>query len=412
MLRMPCVAVLALAVGCSGSTPTSTSTSSSTGATSSHVFGSSLGGISAVASVASSSSGSLGAGTSSTSSTGSSTASTSGGLASASTGSSPTASASNSVGATTGRTGTSASSSAAAATSGTSGSSSVTAASTSGSPSATSMGTSSSSAAASSTTSASNTGTTTSSSAAATSSSSSGTPATSSSGGSSTSTPSSSSSGSTSGSVIDAGSPWSHTIAINGIDAFNAGSEQFDTTSTSDGYFAYVTWDQNALYLGYLGSDVGSGSSDRYLFAFIDTNPGAGTGAASSEVFNTQQVDFPAGFGGEFYWKWRADNAGEYFLGYSDSTSVWSVVTPLPTTTEQDGGFVETAIPRASFGNPARIGLITYMMNDTNNEEWTYAGLYMDNFTDGYSPATSPKVLTRYLTIDFSSPNAPNSGGQ
>ena len=45
------------------------------------------------------------------------------------------------------------------------------------------------------------------------------------------------------------------------------------------------------------------------------------------------------------------------------------------------------------------------MINEKPDFEGSFAGLYGDNFTDGYAAALP---LTRYLRIDFVSPLAPN----
>ena len=51
-------------------------------------------------------------------------------------------------------------------------------------------------------------------------------------------------------------SPYRHTITIDGTNDFSPTSEKLATTTTS--VDAYVTWDASALYVGYVGSDLGA----------------------------------------------------------------------------------------------------------------------------------------------------------
>jgi hypothetical protein len=66
---------------------------------------------------------------------------------------------------------------------------------------------------------------------------------------------------------------------------------------------------------------------------------------------------------------------------------------------------VELAIPLSSIGAGRTIGIVTWMINEKQLAEGTYAGLYADNFTDGYAMNTQ---LTAFLRADLVAPNAPN----
>ena len=197
--------------------------------------------------------------------------------------------------------------------------------------------------------------------------------------------------------------PWRHTITIDGINDFTAASEQFATTSTAAGYHAYVTWDAMNLYVGYDGPDIASGDMNKWVFVYLDTDPGAGTGATTGVRYNTEAPGMPTGFGAEFYFRWKASNTFQTLEVFGGGA--WSTVATAVIATHETGTFVEFAIPLASIGSPARVGVMSLMMNETVSLEASYAGIYASNFADGYF-ATVP--TTTYLRADFASSLAPN----
>lgn len=203
----------------------------------------------------------------------------------------------------------------------------------------------------------------------------------------------------------DAGAPWRHTIAIDGTNDFTAASEKFTTTTSS--FDAFVTWDASALYVGYVGSDVASSSATKWLFVYLDANPGTGVGATSSEQYAGQKVTFPSGFGADAYYAWRTD--GLYPQAKQYASGAWSNVATPGVTVQRSGTYVELRIPFSMLGvTVAKVGVITYFINEASSGQWTFAGLYSGSFTDGESPAATPKTIASYLRVDLSSPAAPN----
>ncbi len=193
--------------------------------------------------------------------------------------------------------------------------------------------------------------------------------------------------------------PYRHAIALDGLDDF-ATAEQFTTTSTS--FSARLTWDDKYLYVGYSGPDLSktvADASTKWLFVYFDTGAG---GATQSELYNTQRVTFPTGFAADYYARYKVD--GTYSTLERFNGSGWTTTSPAPAT-EQAGTFVELAIPTTAIGAGNQVGIVTYMINEKANLEGTYAGLYTNNFTDGYS---ANMLLTAYLQADFSSARAPN----
>lgn len=202
---------------------------------------------------------------------------------------------------------------------------------------------------------------------------------------------------------VDAGPPWSHTVNVDGVNDFYVSSEKFTTTST--GYDAYVTWDTDFIYVGYTGADIGStATAEKWLFVYLDLDPGMATGQASAERYNTQAPKFPTGFGAEYYLRWRTDNLDTTLKRWDGAS--WALAPSTGVTKSKLGGFVELKIPRATLGTSTKFGLVTFMLNERSGGEWTYAGLYSGNFTDNYS---SGMQLTKYLLVDTTSPAPPNA---
>ena len=196
--------------------------------------------------------------------------------------------------------------------------------------------------------------------------------------------------------------PYRHTIAIDGSDDFVA-LEQFPTTSGA--YAARVTWDDAHVFVGYSGPDLDPTALDtgfKWLFVYVDFDPGAASGGIDSLRYNTQQATFPAGFGAELYARWKCDASLASIEQRQPDGTYTTIATP---NAQQAGSFVELAIPRVLLGGATQIGLVTWMINEKPNFEGTFGGLYADNFVDGYFPVLP---LTKYLRIDFTSPLPPN----
>ena len=200
------------------------------------------------------------------------------------------------------------------------------------------------------------------------------------------------------------GAPYSHTITLDGSDDFAPG-EVFSTTTP--GFGANVAWDGSNLYVGYSGPDLATGTVDaatKWLFVFVDADPGTGTGAGTSLPYNTQHATFPAGFGAEYYLRWKCDGTFTTIEQYDPSSQGWST-TAGTVAYGQAGEFLEVAFPRALLAGALAAGVVSYMINERDNVESSFAGLYAGNFTDGYAMDLQ---TTRYLRADFSSSRPPN----
>ena len=200
--------------------------------------------------------------------------------------------------------------------------------------------------------------------------------------------------------------PYRHTVIIDGANDFTVLAESFSTTSA--GYTAYLSWDDDALYAAYEGSDMASNDANKWVLIYIDTDPGQGTGAVIGELYNTQQPGFPSGFGAEYYFRWKT--SGDFYDLQRFETNQWSAAgsTTIPA---HSGQYVELAIALADLGQtpPAALGVAMLMINETDFLEAAYAGLYPTSFTDGYYDAdVGPIPVASYLEANFASSLVPN----
>ena len=200
-----------------------------------------------------------------------------------------------------------------------------------------------------------------------------------------------------------------HTIIIDGNNDFQS-DETFSTSSS--GYVAYATWDENNLYLGYSGYDIGSGqSSTKWIVFYIDTdanlNPTSGNGTQNAIGFNTQNWILP--FRADYMIQIRTDggyNALKYFNG-----SNWVDVSPhnMNIFDNNTSNFIEIQIPKTRLNNPEKIYILGYFINEQSGGEWTYAS-FPDNSLrngDGYK---NPGYFDHWYGFELTngiSPNAP-----
>ena len=200
----------------------------------------------------------------------------------------------------------------------------------------------------------------------------------------------------------DAGppAPYRHTIDIDGTSSFT-GDEVFATTTES--YSAYVTWDEERLYLGYLGDDVAAGDPRKWLLVYLDVGPG---GSATGERYNTQTPSFPAGFRADHYYRWQSSGQIEGVMTWSGGA--WQADGSIAPLSARGGSLLEVSLSLAELGDPARAGVVLLWVNESDGLEAAYGGLYPDSFTDGYH-ASIP--IARYLAIDRASPAPPNDAG-
>jgi hypothetical protein len=208
----------------------------------------------------------------------------------------------------------------------------------------------------------------------------------------------------------DALTAYRHTITIDGTNDFVAGAEKLPTTTTP--FDADVTWDASALYVGYVGPDLGATASNtKWLFVYLDRDPGAATGATKTAQYASQQHSLPSGFGAEVYFGQKTDGSFSVLKTWTGTSWVVATTNPVTVARNAASNFVEIRVPLSVLQGspPARVGVVTFLLSEISGGEWTWAGLWNGSFVDGTSLATSPLKISAYLLADFSSPLAPNS---
>jgi subtilisin family serine protease len=179
--------------------------------------------------------------------------------------------------------------------------------------------------------------------------------------------------------------PYVHTIVLDKQNDFNtldnlAANETFSTSTAN--FFANVTWDANFLYLGYTGADLQPSTPDassKWLaFYFGGTN-----GTSTGTTYNTQSPTLP--FQAKYHVRWKVD--GTYFNRMVYSNGTWTDAGNYPiSSVERSGqGYVEFKIPLADLGNPTSLQMLSYLLNEKSNSEWTWAANPAQSIVmDGY----------------------------
>jgi hypothetical protein len=191
--------------------------------------------------------------------------------------------------------------------------------------------------------------------------------------------------------------PWRHTITVDGASSFT-GDEVFATTTAS--YSAYASWDDDTLYLGYLGGDVAAGDPKKWLLVYLDALPG---GAATGHRYNTETPAFPSGFRADYYYRWQSSGGIEDVMEWTGDG--WRTSATIAPGSARAGAFIEIGLPLADLGDPQELGVVLLWINESDGLEAAYGGLYADSFIDGYH-ASIP--IARYLSIDRASSLPPN----
>jgi hypothetical protein len=119
---------------------------------------------------------------------------------------------------------------------------------------------------------------------------------------------------------------------------------------------------------------------------------------------HTIQIDGVDDFTADIYARYKCDGTFTTLERYDTASSTsWSTYAPAPMT-GQGGNYLEMAISLSQLGAGTQLGVVTWMINENNGVESSYAGLYMDNFIDGYA---ADLQLTKYLPVDFRSTTPP-----
>ena len=188
---------------------------------------------------------------------------------------------------------------------------------------------------------------------------------------------------------------YNHTITIDGTNDFITSDEQLTTTTT--GYLAYVSWDNDYLYIGMDGTDIGVADGFSSVLVYLDD--GASTTHSTGRAYNTQEPALP--FAASYHI--RVNTSGPTPTAYTTDGSSWSDASwDFTDDVELSGTFMELRVPLADIGSPDTLKLHVCMLNTSS--VWTYAGVPDGSFTDGSDPD-----FTEYYDFNLLSSAAPNS---
>ena len=209
-----------------------------------------------------------------------------------------------------------------------------------------------------------------------------------------------------------AGSLPFHSIGYSNSNDFSGANEFFVTSTDADtGYDAYVTWDDQNLYLGATGSDIGGGdcsdlavetcdvfelgqSPNKWLVHYIDSDPDGPNGTDQAEAFGAQSWTLP--FLADYQVLVRTDgftSGTGAFTGVATvkqwDGSAWTSVGPvdnLEIFDNSSSGFLKLALDLDAIGSPGSIKIARWFFN-TEDFASTDAS---DEISYAYWPAQAP----------------------
>ncbi len=209
-----------------------------------------------------------------------------------------------------------------------------------------------------------------------------------------------------------AGSLPFHSIGYSNSNDFSGANEFFVTSTDADtGYDAYVTWDDQNLYLGATGSDIGGGdcsdlavetcdvfelgqSPNKWLVHYIDSDPDGPNGTDQAEAFGAQSWTLP--FLADYQVLVRTDgftSGTGAFTGVATvkqwDGSAWTSVGPvdnLEIFDNSSSGFLKLAVDLDAIGSPGSIKIARWFFN-TEDFASTDAS---DEISYAYWPAQAP----------------------
>ncbi len=207
-----------------------------------------------------------------------------------------------------------------------------------------------------------------------------------------------------------------HTIPMDGNNAFTS-DETFGTSTA--GYSAYVTWDDQYLYLAYTGAHLASDNDTTRvytnLFWYIDTDPhptapktGNGTDKAATvwtqimlhQPFWFDEQSWILPFYADYNIKAQYQNADStyYKMGpYNSGDQVWEAAnydTSLANLNRVDG-YWEMKISLADIGNPSEINIVAYAVSTEWKSDIYYSSIGEPQRDVGGSYASWPSSSLR-----------------
>ncbi|MBN1801131.1 MAG: hypothetical protein JW891_06460 [Candidatus Lokiarchaeota archaeon] len=163
--------------------------------------------------------------------------------------------------------------------------------------------------------------------------------------------------------------PYSHTIVIDGVNDFYLDRERFNTSSSASGFFGYITWDSDYLYVGLNGSDISNAGLNYYLLIYIGANS---SGTTLGKTYNTQQPEIAFSATHHFWWR-----TGDGSSGMDAWNGTYWDETGLNFTGEwnQTGAYFESRFLLENLGTPSSIKLHVSMIYSEDFSETTWSSV-------------------------------------
>ncbi|MFO0674902.1 MAG: hypothetical protein U0169_00060 [Polyangiaceae bacterium] len=191
------------------------------------------------------------------------------------------------------------------------------------------------------------------------------------------------------------------TRAITSAADFTSG-ERFATTSTGTNvYTAFVTWDRSRVYFGMQGPDVASGASRNWVVVYFAVAGDGGTGTTTGIAYGSQQPTLP--FAATHHVRWKADKSYTNVQRWNGTAWVDGTAF-VPLSSGGSGDFLVLSVPRAALGSPDSIKVHVNMLIEDPGNDWTYAGAPSTSFTDG-----ADRDYGKFFEFDLTSSQAPNT---
>jgi hypothetical protein len=196
---------------------------------------------------------------------------------------------------------------------------------------------------------------------------------------------------------------------VDGVNDFASG-DRLPTTSSTSGYYGYVTWDDKNVYFGMEGPDVASSTTDagkKWVMLYLGAPgvPGSSTGlpydCSGGCASPAQQPSLP--FSAAWHVRFKVDGSYTNVQTWSDAQQKWADAgIAIVPTVGREGTFLEVSLPRASLaGLGDTLDLhMNMLIEDVVPPGWTYAGVPSTSFTDMADPD-----FGAYYELDLANPS-------
>jgi hypothetical protein len=219
----------------------------------------------------------------------------------------------------------------------------------------------------------------------------------------------------------DIGKPrtgYSRTITVDGKindTQWNFSETRFKSSSGEHGT-AFISWDDDYLYIGYKGEDIPSSTQSagqKWFNVYIGIDC-SGDGSYTAQQFRNQHFKLP--FKANYAIKWRPSDFFVNSAPYENNSWRYTLSQTLPfynplnttrETSKRVDDELEMKIARKSFGDPEKINLLIFLLCEEVGNESTWGIVPHNSAKDGFEGINKTKEFKTFLHIDFASKNPP-----